>query len=260
MFRLVRFLLLLLLLVLAVLGTYFWINRISSVEKFLSQKLNTPVTVEEVSLSWNRLSLQELKIANPRPKKLPYAFETKEIVLEMSPWQLLQSTMHIKRVKVIDPLLSIELYNSSGSRNNWADLLNGIPASSGDREFVIEELAFLNLSFQAVRSNGQAISLPVIPYLEFENIGSKNPLSINQLGRLLFQTILNSLSKKGLDHLLEKVPPLPPAFSEGASSSLPFEDELKGFLQEGYDTMKKKTKEASDYLQDLFSKEQPKSQ
>jgi uncharacterized protein involved in outer membrane biogenesis len=239
MFGLLRFIILLLAILAIIAGAYLWMARVSTLERFLSSRLNAKVTIEEVNLSWKTLSIKGLRIANPSKSAFPYAFQSEVLAIELNPFELLQKTIQIDKIEIQNPTIGIELYNSSGTDNNWARILNNFPSGRGERKFIVKKLSISNLQFQAVRSNGKSISIPSIPSLEFENLGEK--LSLSQLGRVLFQIILQKVSIKGL---LENVPPLPKSILDGVNS--------KSMFQAGLDAVRRKTKEATEFLQELL--------
>jgi len=252
MFRLLRFIILLIVIIVIVAGVYLWMARVPTLERFLSKRLNSKVTIEEVHLGWGTLTIEGLRIENPSQSTLPYAFQGGALTLEMSPFELWQKTIHIDRIKIQNPSIGVELYNSSGTDNNWSRLLNGLP-TGGERKLIVKKLTILNLQFEVIRSNGKSLTIPAIPYLEFENLGEKDSLTLSQLSRVIFQVILQSISSKAhLGAIMENVSGLPQDLLEGVTSTLPLE-EAKGAIQEGMDTIRRKTQEASEFLQDLFS-------
>ena len=209
MFRLLRLIILLIIIIVIVAGVYLWMARVPTLERFFSKQLNSKVTIEEVQIGWAKLKIEGLRIENPSQSTLPYAFQGGMITLEMSPFELWQKRVNIDRIKFQNPTIGVQLYNNSGSDNNWAHLLNSFP-SGGKRKFVIKKLTILNLQFEVVRSNGKTLSIPSIPYSEFENLGEKGALTLSQVGRVIFQTMLYTLtSKPHLGVILDTVTALP---------------------------------------------------
>ena len=252
MLRFFRSLILVIILVAVVAGVFLWVARVPTLERFLSKRLNTKLTIEEVHFGWGTLTIEGLRIKNPAKSTLPYAFQGGSITLEMSPFQLWSEVMHIDRIQIESPTLGVELYNSAGTDNNWSRLLNTFPSGNG-RKFVIKKLTISNLRFDIVRSNGKPINIAPIPYLEFDNLGEKGALTLSQVGKVIFQTLLQTLtSQSQLRGILDTVQALPKQVLEGVKSTLPLEN-AKGALQEGLDTIKRKGEEASEFLQDLFS-------
>ncbi len=245
MIRLISFLILV---ATIALGIYFWTNRVSTLESFLSKRLNSKVSLDEVRLGWGRLTLRGLQIETPSSK----AFRSDEIVLEMSPFAFFKKTVYVEKIKIQNPTLSLELYNSSGSENNWVRLLNGFPSGSG-KKFIIRKLVIINLRFDVTRSNGKPVSIPPLPYLELQGLGEKGALTVSQLGQVIFQALLQTVVSQGhLGALLDNVRQLPQDVLEHVRSTLPIE-EGRGVMQEGLETLRRKSHEASEFLQDLFS-------
>ncbi len=240
MFRLIKFLILVVLIVAVVGGGYLWSTRISTLERFFSKWLNTKVTIEDVHLGWGKLSIEGLKIVNPSQSTYPYAFQGGLIAVEIDPFELFKKIIHIERIKIQNPTIGLELYNSSGSDNNWARLLSSLPSGGGERKFIVKKLTILNLRISAIRSNGKEISIPSIPYLVFENLGERGALTLSQLGHVIFQTILQSLtSKTHLKAILDEVGALPMGIVEGVTSTLPIE---------GVETIRRKGQEIYEFL------------
>lgn len=234
-------------------GVYLWTARVPIMERYFSNRLNTKVTIEKIHMGWGSLQIEGLRLANPLPSRLPYAFQEQKITIELSPLELWKRNVQIKQIKVENPTLFIELYNHSGADNNWARLLNNLPIGNQDRKFTVKKLAISNLRFEIGRSNSKNVSIPPIPYLEFNHLGEKDSLTFSQLGRVVFQIILQNIpSKAHVGAILDNVTALPKNVLEGVSSSLSL-NEAKGAIQGGMETLQRKTQEASEFLQNLFS-------
>ena len=162
--RLIRLLIIFLILAAIIWGAYLWVTRAQILERYLSKQLQTKVTIEEVNVGWNTLSIEGLHIANPPQARFPYAFRVGTLSLEMSLTALFKEKVKIDLVKIENPAFEIEFYNSVGSDNNWARLLTALPSGKGERTTVIEKLIIENLRVDATRSNGKALNIPPIPY------------------------------------------------------------------------------------------------
>lgn len=249
MFRLIRLAIFLLIVIVTVIVTYLWIARVPTLERFLTHKLGYKVTLEEVNIGLHELVIEKLKMENPQGSTKPYAFEAEAISVEYSPWDLWKNTLHFPLIKIQKPTLTVELYNASGSENNWSRILNTMPTKR-NKHFVIDKLTIIHLQFQIIRANGKTLPIPPLPYLEFDNLGTNKPLTLGEIGKIIFQSLLKSLtSKPHLRSLLDNVPQL-------SRNLFPFllpDEESKGFLHESLDTIKRKSQEATDFIQDLFS-------
>lgn len=206
------------LLVVVGLSLYFWLHRVSLVERFLSAKLKAKVTIEDVLVEWGTFTLQGLQVENSSQRLLPYALQNTTLIIEVAPWKLLFHTVAIDRVKILHPTIGLALYNFSGSENNWAELLQGL-STGGSKKFIIRKLTILNLQFKIARANGKSFSLTAAPYLEFDNLGEKEALTWPQMSRVVVQTLLYQLNKKAhIGDILDQVTALPPHFLEGVRS------------------------------------------
>ncbi len=249
MFRLIRLFIFFAIILAVLFGFYLWTSRVSHLERFLSKQLDTRVSIKEVELGWGRLRLEGVQLHNPTGSQLSYALRMESISLRMNPFDLWKETLRIKEITVESPMLGIELYNGSGSDNNWARILSSLPpASSEQKTFEIETLILNNLGFQVIDRKGKSIEIPPVAHLEFHNIGNRNALTISQVGRVIFQSILKTLSGHAqLASLLDQVEAIPKNFIEGirTKSAPP--------LEEGLDAIKKRGKQATDFLKNLFS-------
>ncbi|MFZ0564732.1 MAG: hypothetical protein WAM28_00840, partial [Chlamydiales bacterium] len=191
MFKLLRTLIALSLLALIIYCGYLWTARVELMERFLSKRLNLTTRIEAVSIGWNSLKIEGLRLENINPTNTPYALQVKTLEIEMNPFEFWKKPTYIDRVKIESPIISLDLYNGVGNNNNWGHILNRFP-STGGRAFVIDQLKVTNLQFEIVRFNGKPISVPAIPYLEFENLGANQSLNLSQISRIVFQTILKT--------------------------------------------------------------------
>lgn len=248
----IRSLLFFALMALIVVASYLWVARVPTMERYLSKKLNGRVKIDEVHIRWEGLTLENLRLKNPSKSTLPYAFEAQSIDLEIPLVDLWKRKIHLHRVRIKDPILYIEMYNSSGSDNNWGRILNGFP-SSDDKLLSIDHLSLTNLQFKAMRSTGKSFTIPAVPFLEFENLGYKKSVALNQIAKLMFESILVKMTHKPyLGSLLNQVKPMSKEMKQSVSGSYS-SDEIKRNYQEGLGMIKKKTQEAKDFLQEFFS-------
>ena len=267
MLRLLKITIFLAVVVLIIVGIYFWTARVSIMERMLSKQLNTEVTLKDLKIGWRKLSIRDLKIANPKSATLPLAFQVGEVSVAMSPFELLHQTIHIDRIDINNPTISLELYNKLGTDNNWVRLLNNMSDDEGKEpkeedvpqkktvkgdktKFVIRKLTLSNLKFDVIRSDGTKLAIPPLTYLELDNIGEKGPLGLSEVGNIVFQVILSTLkSQADLKDILENVKAIPQSFLKNVKTKLQ-DKETRKAIQKEVDTFKKK---GSKILEDLFS-------
>lgn len=235
-----------------------WLARVPIVETVLSKKLKTEVTVQDVSIRWGKVTLENLQIKNLSPSKLPLAFETGSLIVQFNPFELFKEQTHIQRIKIQDPHLTIELYNTTGNENNWISLLSKLPAPSSTQStsktsshhpLIIDRLSLVNVHIDIIRPGGKVITIPAIPYLEFQGIGEQGSINFSTLFRELFIKILESTqSKQALGSILDQL-----SSQENGQPPSSSMDSIKSTMKEGIDALKRKAGEAQEYLQNLFS-------
>jgi hypothetical protein len=240
-----RILTLILVLLITFGGAYIWIARVPIIERFLSDHINAQVTIEKVQLGLQTLTLEGLRIANPT-KSLSYALQCEAITVEMNPLHLFKQTMQIDRIEIRNLIIGIELYNISGTDNNWSRFLSIMP-SDGNRKIFVKKLAVSNTRFEAIRSNGKPLSIPTLPSFELENLGENGSITPSQLGCILFRLILQKVSVQGL---LQNIPDIPKHILEGLNYP---KDQVKGLSQKGVETINRKIQEASGFIKELFN-------
>lgn len=252
MYRLVRFLSALCLVALAAVGAYLWATRESLIERFLTERLKAKVSIESVDIGLKQIVLHGFQINNCSSPK-GCAFESATLTIHLSPLELWKQTIPIHSIEINNAILNLELYNGSGIDNNWVRLLNK-HSPTENHTFVIHHLLFNNLQFTATRSNGRPIPIASIPHLEFKNIGGKDPLSVGEIEQVLFCSILAKLTNQPyLNAILDNVEELPEELKGRLTPSLALEED-RGKFQEGLEAIRRKTQEATEFLQALFSK------
>ena len=207
----------LILLILVVAGGLFYVKRTgaSQLAGYLSQLFGVPVKVGELDLEWNRVTVKKLSIANPEPSPLEYAFFAPRIEIDLSFVSLLTEDIYVEMVEFDDPTLGIDLYNTLGSKNNWATLISNIPQkeSPSSKEVTIDYLriAPLNLTLHTPTMGNNVKKLNPIPQIELHNIGRGEDgvnyaVAANVISQAIISTVIN---QTGLSTLLNSVVRLP---------------------------------------------------
>lgn len=251
MLRLIKLLILFALIIAVAAGTYFWVARVPTLERALSRRLGTDVTLQGVDLGWSSVTLHGLKIANPESSEP--ALRAKSLRIDISPFKLFKDEVHIDFLSLDSPLIDIRLSNRSGSQNNWVQILANLPPSAPSKKrFVIDTLTINNIRFKVTTAEGKTLEVPPIPYIELKNIGKGNPLTLAQVGEILFQTILRMVARNpNLRDLIDQLPNLPQAVMGGVEAILPAQP--TDTLQEGIEMLKEKGQDAAKALRNLFS-------
>jgi hypothetical protein len=237
MFRLIRTIFLSVLMVGICVGSYFYMTRVDRLEKFLSKKLGTEVTVKDVRVGLKTFSIEGLKIHNLHSTFL----KADEIEIRANPWELLNEEISISQVRIVSPTLGIMFLNRSRSENNWSEAAHEKHSSSGERRFSIDNLRIINLQFEAVVPGVKSLALPQIPYLELHSLGKGSSLTFPALERLI------------LEKISEQEPKLAGFFGHFPVVENEVRAPQDHLLDDGIEKVKKKTDEAVRYLKGLFS-------
>ena len=196
--RLLRFAVILLIAI--ALGTaYMWHQRTSSASAALSDLLGVEVTIDDISLGFNRLSVSGLKIGSRPESQLDHAFKAKEIHVEgLGFWELFQSRIEVDDVNIKNPNIGVELYNSAGSDNNWSRITEGIDEKAYDdiTRIQINHLLMEDIEITAVGGPlGQKVkNIKVKDPLELHDIGGDKPLPYNELAKVVIKAIIKHIS------------------------------------------------------------------
>jgi len=227
--RFLSWLLSLAIIALLVCGLLLYWGGADYLSRYLTEMLGTLTVVHGLAANTHSISLKGLEVSNPVGSKVAHAFKANAIILDAPFSTYLHKTIHLNELKIDSPTLGIELYNSSGSSNNWSHLLKSLPLSSGgERHFIIDRLVITNIQFDALKANGKRISIPTIPYLEFRNLGSDHPLTTSELSRIIFQSLLSIVAKEAaLSKILNNVVPLSKAIIDRA----PIDDKTRGRIE-----------------------------
>jgi|GEM_PF-3132325 len=257
MFRLIRVIAFLVLLILVIFVANLWVSRVEIVEKFLSKNLDQTVTVGAVKVGFNYLELNNFRIESQKESRLDVTCEIKKLSLYMSLLELFKESKTIEVALIEEPIIHLELYNASGNRNNWAQLINQLPKKVEGPFYTINELSISDIQFHIIRANEKRISTAPIPILTFYQLGSKRPLTISQVGRVTAEAILRSLTNKiYLTEILREAVPPAQNLMEGAHSLFPVKS-TPSLYRNSLDAIRKHTQKTNRYIQDFLFKKKP---
>lgn len=208
-----KFLLLLLIVILVVVGAglyYIKIHGEKILEEHLSEALGVPVTIERLHIGWNHIKLSDCRISNPEAGHIDYAFIAPEIRIDLNFLSLFTHEIEVSNIFFKNPTIGIELYNLSGTDNNWNRLIGHIPhqeeKTANEKTIYIEHLLIepLNIQLYNKPTSNKPVFLDPIPKIDLHNIGSRNDaLPLNDALNIIAQAIITAVSNKvGLTNLL----------------------------------------------------------
>lgn len=184
MFKFLRVLLVLKILISLGGLTYLYITRVEKTEKFLSKKLHCDVTLSDISIGWNTVKIEKLRISS--------FFKADELEIEALPWNLLKADIEISKVKVWNPTFGIPLLVKT-----TGETLPTTPSkTTSKKKYRIEKLQLHNIQFEAGK-----YTISPLPYIELHSLG---PLTLTGI----VDTILENMNRKQpqIESLLKKDP------------------------------------------------------
>lgn len=167
-----------------------WLLKAPIVASYLSHKLGVKVSVGGINFSKEETNIRKFKINNPIGARTNTAFSSQKIDIQYSLSDLRSDPGVIDNIDLSNAYLAIELYNTSGTRNNWTQILQNLDKEKDkdSKEIIIKRLIIRNLSV-SVRGKGLFASwkkIKDIPYLEFKNISSKTGFPTEELIKQIF--------------------------------------------------------------------------
>lgn len=269
------FFVILIIILLAIGITAYIIDRKSraAISDFLTEKLNTKVTLKGASLGFKRLVLEGLYVSDPTAPGQP-ALYVDRIAIDYELLSLLKETVVIDDLIIDSPTTYIRLYNTDGSDNNWATLLKGIDkggpatqkqaATEPSRQFLVKELVIYNLKAELQHSllGPYAVSLPVRKKIVIRNLNSNKPEEMKAQLEIIVAAIMQALSQyEGLGAILNSVgsvAALPVDLLKSIAGELDAQkpdgllNSATGTAKDVVDEFQKGTERVKDFFSDLF--------
>jgi hypothetical protein len=193
-------------------------------EKNLSEKVATKLTIEDSGLSLNSIELDNLRIHNPKNMIEPYALEIETINIQAPILNYFKKIVEIELIELNNIVLSIEFLTDRKTSSNWSYIMKSVnkkgssaPPENDTSYTNIDLLSLKNITVIVIVA-GKEQTRKVIPSLTFRNIKTKK----GELTRRVTQAILYNLLfdfKNLLDFSLDFIP-------EGAEEPLNLFDKL----------------------------------
>ncbi len=205
---------------------YGYSHKESFLAHALSKRLCCDISIQSAKLTPTKLTLQGVNIRNPYGSLSPYALEGATIKIEASPFDLFKSSIPIRHFTITDATMQLEFKEAITADNNWAKLLRQLSQKQDGKGFTINHLTISNIHFKGLPLPSKKNSLPTLTHLELEHLGTPTPLALGPLSRIIFQSILSTLTTKPqfnklLDHVATS--PIIQEEEQHPPSSLPTE-------------------------------------
>ena len=186
--------------------SYLFIHRAEFASIILTKTLKTSVRVDEICLSKRGIQVVNFRISNPEGCMLKKAFSTDRISVMLAWRELLKvitgigaSHIELSEIAIHRPYIGLELFNDSGSDNNWKRLFDTLPPSTvtaSSRRFSVEKLIITKIRVQMLRRTASltTINPPVIARLDITKLGENSPLTAEELLHSTFMLLLDEVA------------------------------------------------------------------
>lgn len=173
---------------------YFRANIASA---YFSHDFKVPVKIGNVYLSTNRLVFQDFIIENPPKSNSEYALYAKQVSVNFKISELFKKVTTLESITFSHVHLWVELYNKSGSDNNWASFFRKAPPLTSEKTptFLIKTLKFKQLSPVLVQSSGYRKKGFAIGELSFHNISNNNHYANASIERAIMDSLMPATFK-----------------------------------------------------------------
>ncbi|MEI6242285.1 MAG: hypothetical protein WCP39_02645 [Chlamydiota bacterium] len=191
-------------------GFFLWNTLPWTLSKYLSNNFDLPVSVKRLSITPFSLTLHEFSIDNLLPAKTKKAFVARSIAIHTTIPKLRGNPLTVNSIELKDIDIYVELYDKSGQKNNWKDILqSGLHNESpSSRSYIIEKITLDQIRITLIDSEGKITRIPGINHLEFLNLSNKSGFPIEKLEKAILYTIMKSVYQSaGLQNLLDSLNP-----------------------------------------------------
>jgi hypothetical protein len=185
-----------------------WWNIPNLVGFYIGRQLHTKVTVSDITFTKDSITIDNLKVFNPKNSKSKTALEIKKILINAQLKDLFnKKATLINLIQIDDIKLGVEFYNTDGTENNWKNLMaNNNGHNKNPHPYTIKKLSLNNLSVTLTKNNGQTKEFPIVENLELYNITDESGFPINQLEKAIIHSMLKSIFQRfGLSNILNTI-------------------------------------------------------
>src|SRR3989338_487384 len=221
-----------------ILGVWLW--RVPLASRSLSWVFKTKVSVEvvDISLNFSKVTLKNLSIKNPAKSNSTDALTAETVEIKAPIYTYFMKGVNLSEI-VLDRLsFNLDLYNHSGSDNNWVTLmerkeskeLQHLPTSD-ETHLQVKKILIKDLSYHYSALHLSPIQMDRIAKVEILNLGYDQPITYSQLIALLERTFLCQFSAHSHYSVMRELATLPLALVKGTtyrtpSQNLPLKDLL----------------------------------
>jgi hypothetical protein len=191
-----------------IIATILWFNMPSYISRYLTKEFGVQTSISNVTLDTKNLNVYNLIMENPKGSKIQNALTCKKINLNSTIKNISSSTLTINSISLENISIAVELYNSSGTDNNWVRIMDTKETDTkSDRKYLIKTLKLNNINIVLYRNN-KIENLKPIKNLTFNNISNESGFPIEEIEKAIAHVILKHIFKQyNLLDLLKSIDP-----------------------------------------------------
>ena len=176
-------------------------------EKILSHKTHTPVTIQKIEIKKGLFSLSQLEVKNPKDTERPIALKIEKISVQAPFSQYLHNPIVIDQIHLDNVYVNIQIYNKEQTEGNWETLIHNMGTSGAnpiaiERGAIVKKLILTNVQLDLILADGKTHNLSPINRLEFDNIQSEEGISSEEISNIIAKKVMHSIFvENGLQNL-----------------------------------------------------------
>ena len=189
----------------------------------LSKKLQVPVSIDTISLSFNGIKIKNVEMGNPPGAVQSQAFKCSEIAIQIPLTHFFHKQIVIDAIMISDVFLDLEFESASGTKGNWSKIMGNLQKNQGagqpkkmrsERTLLIRSLVLAPIDVDVVylKDSGKVKHLPRIDRIELTDINSEEGLPLDQiLNSVLGQMLKSVFLKENLKNMMQDLIQNPPS-------------------------------------------------
>ncbi|MEX0962215.1 MAG: hypothetical protein WDZ28_05115 [Simkaniaceae bacterium] len=217
-------LLIIALLITGIVGSFLYINRVSILSNYLSQKMSTEVSIDKINVESGKITIEKVKIANPSGYTLSTALEVETIIFKAPFSQYFKRHIVLDEVSLQKIYIGIEFKNKALTEGNWTVLISNLDTNftttkpkeehkvkknfRTSRTVFIKKLLFLETYVDLMLYDDKTPrKLSPIEKIEIDNVSSEEGIPTEEITEVIVHKLMEQItSLKGITNMILKVP------------------------------------------------------
>lgn len=221
---------------LCIAGFIAWSRAPDILANNISKKLGVQVEIEDISVGFSNITIENFEIGNVPNGILPKAFSVETLAVNAPLGRYLNDQIIIDTIQLDNVYLGLEFDSATSTNGNWTRIMSNLQNSTKSDEndapkprkrkseqqspstapktgksLLIKELVINNISVDLVyvQGDGRIKKLPMIKQIVLRNISSEEGFPMDQLmssvlGQMLKQVFIQQNLKNMIDQLVPR--------------------------------------------------------